>query len=78
MERTPTDLKVIVEQLRRWYYSQHPDERDRLLWQRFLDAKFRHVRLVQAQAEREIRAARPLPATIEQEATGARPEAVRH
>jgi len=25
MERTPTDLKVIVEQLRRWYYSQHPD-----------------------------------------------------
>ena len=96
MERTPTDFKVIVEQLRRWYYSQHPDERDRLLRQRFLDAKSRHVRLdhaiqvarealelersalVQDQAEREIRAARPLPATIEQEATGARPEAVRH
>jgi hypothetical protein len=96
MERTPTDLKVLVEQVRRWYYAQHPDERDRLLWQRFLETRSTHARLehasqvarealeverfalIQAQAERETLAARPLPATIEQEATGARPEAVRH
>lgn len=45
IERTPTDLKVLVEQLRAWYYSQHPDERDRLLWQRFLDARSTHARL---------------------------------
>jgi hypothetical protein len=95
MERTPTDLTVMVEHLRRWYYSQHPDERDRLLWQRFLDAKSTHARLEQAiqgtrealgversalgqaQAERETLAVRPLPATIEEEATGTRPETVR-
>jgi hypothetical protein len=48
IERTPTDPKVLVEQLRRWYYTQHPDERDRLLWQRFLDARFTHARLEHA------------------------------
>jgi hypothetical protein len=96
MERTPTDLTVLVEHVRRWYYSQHPDERDRLLWQRFLDAKSTRARLeqaiqgardaldversalVQAQAERETLATRPLPATIEEEAAGTRPEGVRH
>ena len=95
MERTPTDLTVLVEQLRRWYYSQHPDERDRLLWQRFLDAKSTNAHLeqaiqgtrealdaersalVQAQAERETLATRPLPATIEEEAAGTRPECIR-
>lgn len=95
MERTPTDLTVLVEQLRNWYYSQHPDERDRLLWQRFLDAKSTHAHLeqaiqgtrdaldversalVQAQAERETLAIRPLPATIEEDAAGTRPECVR-
>jgi hypothetical protein len=94
-EWTPTDLTVLIDQLRRWYYSQHPDERDRLLWQRFLDAKSTHARLeqaiqgtrealdveqsalVQAQAERGTLATRPLPATIEEEAAGTRPEAVR-
>ncbi len=53
MERTPTDLTVLVDQLRRWYYSQHPDERGRLLWQRFLDAKAMH-----AQLERALQGAR--------------------
>lgn len=96
MERTPTDLTALVEQLRRWYYSQHPDERGRLLWQRFLDARSTHAQLehaiqvvregieversalAEAQAEREALATRPLPATIEEEAAGTRPEAVRH
>ena len=95
MERTPTDPAVMVEQLRRWYYTQHPDERDRLLWQRFLDARSTHAKLehaiqvarealdversalVQVQAERDALAARPLPTTIEEEATNARPESVR-
>src|SRR6185503_326964 len=35
IDRTPTDLAVMVEELRRWYYTLHPDERERLLWQRF-------------------------------------------
>jgi hypothetical protein len=96
MERTPTDLKVMVELLRRWYHTQHPDERDRLLWQRFLETRSTHARLehairvarealeversalAEAQAEREALATRPLPATIEEEAAGTRPEAVRH
>jgi len=85
----------MVEQLRRWYYTHHPDERDRLLWQRFIETKSTHARLehaiqvarealdversalVQAQAERDTLATRPLPATIEEEAAGTRPEAVR-
>jgi hypothetical protein len=96
IERTPTDLTVVVEQLRRWYYTQHLDERDHLLWRRFLDARSTHAQLehaiqavregleversalVEAQAEREALATRPLPATIEEEAAGTRPEAIRH
>lgn len=96
MERTPTDLTVMVEQLRRWYYTQHPDERDRLLWQRFLETGSTHARLehaiqvarevleversalAEAQGDREALATRPLPATIEEEAAGTRPEGVHH
>jgi len=95
MDRTPTDLAVMVEELRRWYYTLHPDERERLLWQRFTEAKQRHARLqhaievvrealeverpalVQAHAERDTLAIRPLPATIEEEASGIRTDAVR-
>jgi hypothetical protein len=95
INRTPTDLAVMVEELRRWYYTLHPDERERLLWQRFTEAKQRHARLqhaievvrealalerpllVQAQAEHEALATRPLPATIEEEASGIRADAVR-
>jgi hypothetical protein len=96
IERTPTDLTVMVEPLRGWYYTRHPDERDRLLWQQFLEARSTHAQLEQviqiarealeversalaeAQAEREALATRPLPATIEEEAAGTGPEAVRH
>ncbi len=95
INRTPTESAVMVEQLRRWYYSQPPDERDRLLWRRFLEAEAIHARLdqavemardaielerpllVQAQAERETLATRPLPATVEEEANGTRSEAIR-
>jgi len=95
MERTPPDLNVMVEQLRRWYYTHHPDERDRLLWQRFIETKSTHARLehaiqvaregleversalTEAEAERETLAARALPATVEEEASGTRSGAVR-
>lgn len=95
INRIPRDPDAAIRDLRRWYARQYPAERDRLLWQRFLDAKSTHAQLeqaihgvrealdversvlVQAQAEREILAARPLPATIEEEAAGTRPEAVR-
>jgi len=95
IDRTPTDLAVMVEELRRWYYTLHPDERERLLSQRFTEAKQRHARLqhtievvrealdverpalVQAHAERDTLAIRPLPATIEEEASGIRADAVR-
>jgi hypothetical protein len=95
IDRTPTDLAVMVEELRRWYYTLHPDERERLLWQRFAEAKQRHARLqhaievvrealdverpalVRAHAERDTLATRPLPATIEEEASGIRADAVR-
>ena len=95
MERTPTDPAVMVDTLRRWYYTQHPDERDRLLWQRFIETKSTHARLehaiqvaregleversalTEAQAERETLAARALPATVEEEASGTRSGAVR-
>jgi hypothetical protein len=96
MERAPTDITVMVELLRRSHYTQHPDERDRLLWQRFLETRSTHARLehairvarealeversalAEAQAEREALATRPLPATIEEEAAGTGPEALRH
>jgi len=86
INRIPRDPDAAIRDLRRWYARQYPAERDRLLWQRFLDAKSTHAQLeqaihgvrealdversvlVQAQAEREILAARPLPATIEEEA----------
>jgi len=95
INRTPTDLAVMVEKLRRWYYAQHPDERERLLWERSTEAKQTHARLqhtievvrealeverpalVQSQAEREALATRPLPATIEEEASGIRADTVR-
>jgi hypothetical protein len=95
INRTPTDLAVVVEQVKRWYYGHDPAERDRLLWRHFEEAKETHARLeqaiqvarealdveraalVQAQAEREALATRSLPATVEEEATNARPEAVR-
>jgi len=95
VDRTPNDLQILIGELRRWYYSQPPDERDRLLWRRFLEAEAIHARLehaierareaieverpalAQAQAEREALATSPLPATVEEEASWTRPEAVR-
>jgi hypothetical protein len=95
INRTATDLAVMVDELRRWYYSHDPAERDRLLWRRLEQAKQTHARLqhaievvrealdversalVQAQSERDALATRPLPTTVEEEATNARPEAVR-
>jgi len=94
INRTPSDPAVMVDELGRWYYTLHPDERERLLWQRFAEAKQTHARLehaikvsrgaldversalVQAQAEHEALAIRRLPATVEEEATNARSEAV--
>jgi hypothetical protein len=95
VNRTPSDLQILIGELRRWYYSQPLDERDRRLWRRFLEAEAIYARLqhaiesarqaseverpalAQAQAEREALAASPLPATVKEEATGTRPEAVR-
>src|SRR6266850_2276219 len=95
INRTPTDLAVMVDGLRRWYYSHDPTQRDRLLWRRFEEAKQTHARLEQAihiarealdierpalgqaQAEHEALATRRLPATIEEEASGIRGDAVR-
>jgi hypothetical protein len=95
INRTPTDPAVMVEELRRWYYAQHPAERDRLLWRHFEEAKQTRARLEhaiqlageaveverealpQAEAEHEALATRPLPATIEEEASGIRADAVR-
>jgi hypothetical protein len=51
--RIPTDRDAAIEELRRWYYHQHPAERDRLLWQRFTGAEQLYGRL-----ESAIRAAR--------------------
>jgi len=96
INRIPRDPDAAIWDLRRWYDRQHPAERDRLLWQRFLETRSTHARLehairvarealdversalVEAQAERVTLAARSLPATIEEEAAGTRPEAVRH
>lgn len=39
MNRIPEDPKAAVEELRGWYARQHPAERDRLLWQCFLEAE---------------------------------------
>ncbi len=95
IHRTPTDLTIMVDGLRRWYYGHDPAERDRLLWRRFEEAKQTHARLEQAihiaretldverpalgqaQAEHEALATRRLPATIEEEASGIRADAVR-
>jgi hypothetical protein len=48
VDRTPNDLQILIGELRRWYYSQPPDERDRLLWRRFLEADAIHARLEHA------------------------------
>jgi hypothetical protein len=95
IDRTAAEVPLMIEQLRRWYYSQPPDERDRLLWKRFTDAKQTWMELdlvirtagaaldserpslVEVEAERKALATRPLPATVEEEATEARAEAVR-
>jgi len=95
VNRTPNDLQILIGELRRWYYSQPPDERDRLLWRRFREAEAILARLehaperareaidverpalAQAQAEHEALATSQLPATVEEEASGTRPEAVR-
>jgi len=95
IDRTPTDLEVMVANLRRWYYAHDPAERDRLLWRRFEEARQTHTRLEQAihvarealdveraalgqaHEERDTLATRPLPATIEEEASGIRADAAR-
>jgi hypothetical protein len=95
INRIPKDRDVTIEELRRWYYRQHPAERDRVLWQRFTEAEHTYARLAsatraarealdgeraaltQAEAERKLLAAQRLPATVEEEATDSRPDAVR-
>jgi hypothetical protein len=53
IDRIPHDPDAAIEELRLWYYHQHPAERDRLLWQRFTEAEQIYGRLEDA-----IRAAR--------------------
>ena len=95
IDRIPKDRDVTIEELRRWYYRQHPVERDRVLWQRFTEAEHTYTRLAsatrvarealdgeraalkQAEAECKLLAAQRLPATVEEEATDSRPDAVR-
>jgi hypothetical protein len=95
IDRIPKDRDVTIEELRRWYYRQHPVERDRVLWQRFTEAEHTYARLASAtrvarealdgdraalkhaEAERKLLAAQHLPATVEEEATDRRPDAVR-
>jgi len=48
IDRTPKDRDVTIEELRRWYYRQHPVERDRVLWQRFTGAEQIYGRLESA------------------------------
>jgi len=48
IDRIPRDLDATIEELRRWYYRQHPAERDRLLWQRFTGAEQMYGRLESA------------------------------
>jgi hypothetical protein len=94
IDRIPRDPDAAIEELRRWYYRQHPAERDRLLWQRFTTVEqlsgrlesaiqvarealeMERLALVGSQAERERLAARPLPATVAEEAHGARDDVV--
>ena len=45
VNRIPEDPKAAVEELRRWYAHQHSAERDRLLWQCFLEAEQTHGHL---------------------------------
>jgi len=45
LNRIPEDPKAAVEELRGWYARQHPPERDRLLWQCFLEAEQTYGRL---------------------------------
>lgn len=95
INRIPRDPDAAIQELRRWYVRQHPAERDRLLWQCFLEAEqtYGHLQraiqvarealdgeraaLKQAEAERKLLAAQRLPATVEEEATDSRPDAVR-
>jgi hypothetical protein len=46
--RIPRDRDATIEELRRWYYHQHPADRDRLLWQRFTGAAQIYGRLEDA------------------------------
>jgi hypothetical protein len=48
IDRIPKDRDVTIEELRRWYYRQHPVERDRVLWQRFTEAEHTYARLASA------------------------------
>ena len=56
VNRIPEDPKAAVEELRGWYARQHPAERDRLLWQCFLEAQQSYEHLERAiQGAREAR-----------------------
>jgi hypothetical protein len=39
LHRLPTEPDRLITELRQWYYRQHPADRARLLWQRFVDAE---------------------------------------
>ena len=71
VNRISEDPKAAVEELRGWYARQHPAERDRLLWQCFLEAEQTYEHL-----ERAIQGAREA-FNVEQRAL-AQVEAERH
>jgi hypothetical protein len=48
IDGTPTDLGAGVAAIRRAYYRESPDERDRLLWRRFALAEQTHADLAGA------------------------------
>ena len=48
VNRIPEDPKAAVEELRGWYARQHPAERDRLLWQCFLEVEQTYEHLERA------------------------------
>jgi hypothetical protein len=71
VNRIPEDPKAAVEELRGWYARQHPTERDRLLWQCFLEAEQTYEHL-----ERAIQGARE--ALDDEQRALAQVEAERH
>jgi len=53
IDNAARERSVMIDLVRRWYHTQHSQERDRRLWLRFSDAAQIHTRLEQAIHARE-------------------------